>query len=124
MKSLSQGNVKRQGGQYFSRTFQGTIVANAVTIDWNNGNVQYLTLPNSSTTTITFVNPAPGTRLLLILKQAGTSAGLVTWASFGVMRWMAGGTAPTLSIGINKIDECAFVYDDIDSLYLGSFQAY
>ena len=124
MNAVNQGNIKRQGCQYYSRTFQGTIAANAVTIDWNNGNVQYLTLPNSSTTTITFANPAPGTRLLLILKQAGASAGLITWGSSGIMRWMGGGTVPSLSVGTGKIDVCGFVYDDVDSLYLSSFQAY
>ncbi len=124
MNAVNQGNVKRQGSQYYSRTFQATVAGAFVTIDWNNGNVQYVTLPNASTTNLNFINPAPGSRYMLIIKQGGTSASLINWPGVPVMRWMGGGTAPTLSVGAGMIDICGFVYDDVDGLYLSSFQAY
>ena len=123
LEGVNQGNIKKQGQQYFARTFQLTIVSNAVTVDWNNGNRQYLSLPNGSTTTVTFANPAPGAMLTLIVKHVGATD-ILTLPNSSVIHWMSGGTAPTPSQGTGKIDALGFWYNDVDAIYLGSFQLY
>lgn len=98
-------------GQYFSTKFTCT-----VTLDWNNGNVQYIVLANGAQT-FTFANPKDGARYVIILKQPSSgAAGTVTWP--GTILW-AGGSAPTLTATNNKVDVVTFVYDATNTKYYG-----
>lgn len=76
-------------------------------LDLSLGGVQVVTL-NVATTTFTFTNPfaAPLSHsFMLRCVQDGTGSRLVTWP--GSVAW-AGGVAPVLSTGINKIDVFSF----------------
>jgi len=90
-------------GQYFSRRYPAT-----TTIDWANGNVQYLQLSNG-VNVITFTGAQPGGRYLLELKQpAGGAAGTVTWAAS--VQW-SNATAPTLTTTNSQTDIVTFYYN-------------
>lgn len=97
------GNAKHTG-QYWS-------VRNALTdgatiaLDWNNGNVQSVTLGGNRT--FTFANPKDGGRYMLIIKQDATGSRTLTWPT---IKWQ-GGTTPTLTTTANKYDIISLVYD-------------
>lgn len=59
--------------------------------------------------TLTFPTAAAGKSFTLVLVQDATGSRTVTWP--GTAKW-AGGTAPTLSTGANKIDYLTFVCTD------------
>ncbi len=90
----------KAAGQYFSAIYDNGNGGASKTINWDNGNVQKLTL-NSATCTLTLSNPKSGGRYLLVLVQDGTGGRAVSWP---------GGSAPTLS-GANKVDVITLVYD-------------
>ncbi len=97
--------------QYYSTQYTTT-----VTLDWNNGNVQYIVLANGGQT-FTFANGKAGGRYLLILKQPpSSSAGTVTWPN--TVLWPSG-TPPTLTVTNGKVDIVTFVYDGTNSKYYG-----
>lgn len=86
------------------------------TLDWNNGNVQYMQLA-SANQTFTFANPKDGARYTLILKQpAGGAAGTVTWP--GTVAW-PGSVTPTLTPTNSRYDVITFVYDGTNTKYYG-----
>lgn len=90
-------------GQYYSAQFTCT-----VTLDWNNGNAQAITLANGGQT-FTFANGQAGGRYLLKLKQpAAGAAGTVTWP--GSVLW-SGGTAPTLTATNGQTDIVTLYFD-------------
>jgi hypothetical protein len=96
-------------GQYYATQYTTT-----TTLDWNNGNVQYIQLTNGAQT-FTFANPQGGARYMLILKQpSGGAAGTVSWP--GVILW-PGGPAPSLTGTNNKVDIITFVYDSTNGYY-------
>jgi hypothetical protein len=98
-------------GQYNSTKYTGT-----TTVNWNNGNVQYVQLTNG-TVSLTMANPKDGARYLLILKQPSSgAAGIISWP--GTVKW-PGGTAPTLTATNAKVDIVTFVYDGTNSFYYG-----
>jgi hypothetical protein len=92
-------------------TFTGFSVSattSSTSVDWTNGQKCHLGL--SSTTTISFT--APGQtweKCNLLMKISHVSAGnSITWPSS--VKW-PGGTAPTLSTGINDVDIISFYFD-------------
>jgi hypothetical protein len=91
-------------GQYNSVKYALTDGA-TIAIDWNNGNVQSVTLGGSRT--ITFANPVTGGRYLLILTQDATGGRTITWPT---VKW-TGGSAPTLTTTGTKSDLITLVYD-------------
>lgn len=97
------GNSKTTG-QYYSARFALTDGA-TIAVDWNNANVQSVTLGGNRT--FTFSNPKDGARYMLIVKQDATGSRTVTWPT---VKW-AGGTTPTLTTTANKYDIFTFVYD-------------
>jgi hypothetical protein len=101
-------------GQMLSRRYALTDAA-TVAVDWNNGNVQSVTLVGNRT--FTFANGQDGARYVLIIKQDATGSRTVTWPAS--VRW-ATGAAPTLTTTASKTDYVSFVYNGVDSKYDGT----
>lgn len=99
-------------GQYASTTYTITDGA-GFAVNWNNGNVQQVTIVNNRTPT--FSNPKEGGRYILKIKQDGTGSRLITWSGMTV-QWR-GGTAPTLTTTANKADIITFIY--MGGVYFG-----
>lgn len=97
-------------GQYSSSNF-GLTDGATIALDWNNGNVQSVTLGGNRT--FTFANPISGGRYLIKVKQDGTGTRTLTWPT---ITWR-GGSAPTLTTTINKTDLITLIYDG--STYYG-----
>lgn len=98
-------------GQYFSTRYALTDGA-TIALDWDNGNVQSVTLGGNRT--FTFANPKDGGRYVIVLTQDGTGSRTVTWPT---IKWQ-GGSAPTLTTTAAKKDIITIFYDGTD--YLGN----
>ena len=98
-------------GQYYSVQY-GLTDGATIALDWNNGNVQKVTLGGNRT--FTFANPKTGGRYLIVLKQDGTGSRTITWPT---IKWQ-GGSAPTLTTTANKVDLITIIYDGTD--YFGT----
>lgn len=70
-----------------------------LTIDWDNGNEQLITLTGN--VTLTLNDPRDGGRYVLVLKQDGTGGRTVTWPAS--VLWPAGST-PTITATAGKYD--------------------
>lgn len=79
-------------------------VTGAVTVDWDNGNMQRMRLTGN--VTFTFTNPTVGRRYLLLIEQDTVGSRTVTWPT---LRWY-GGAAPSLSTSVGAIDQIALNY--------------
>jgi len=89
------------------------IPAPTYNIDWENANVQKLTL-GSSGTNINATNIKPGTYYFIIQQASlGAPYTLGTWSPD--FKW-PGGTPPVLSTGNSEVDIITFISDGI-SLY-------
>lgn len=87
------------------------------TLDVTNGNIFDVTLDQASCTVgFTGLTNAVGCSITLILRQGNASARTVTWNS--AIKW-ASATAPTLSIGVNKVDVLTFISVDGGTTILG-----
>jgi hypothetical protein len=125
IQSLASGvatTVYTLGRDTLRAQFAGQIVSNlnaagnsstAQTINWNNANVQSSTLTGS--VTYTFSNPISGGEYTLIMTQGGAGSFTATWPA--AVKW-SGGTAPTLTTTVGKVDVVRFVYDGTS--YYGS----
>jgi hypothetical protein len=82
----------------------------ALTIDWNNSNIQRLVLTGSAT--LTFSNPIAGSRYLLVITQDGTGSRTITWPA--AVKWSSG-TAPTLTTTASATDLCTFAYTGLST---------
>ena len=91
-------------GQYNSVRYGLTDVA-TIALDWDDGNVQSVTLGGNRT--FTFANPKDGGRYLIKLTQDGTGTRTITWPT---IIWR-GGTAPTLTTTGGKTDLITLIYD-------------
>jgi len=98
-------------GQYYSVQY-GLTDGATIALDWNNGNVQKVTLGGNRT--FTFANPKTGGRYLIVLKQDATGSRTITWPT---IKWQ-GGSAPTLTTTANKVDLITIIYDGTD--YFGT----
>lgn len=97
-------------GQFASGKYTTT-----VTLDWNNGNTQYIVLANGAQT-FTFANPIDGASYKLILKQpASGAAGTVVWPA--TVLWPT--SEPTLTATNGKVDIIEFTYDATNVKYYG-----
>lgn len=92
-------------GQYASTRF-GLTDGATIALDWNNGNVQSVTLAGNRT--FTFANPVDGGRYSILLRQDATGSRTITWP--GTVLW-SGGTAPTLTTTANKTDIVTFIWN-------------
>lgn len=91
----------------FLAEINNTSTAGAVTVDWNYGQKQRLTL-SENVTSITFVEPPGIGNFMLKIIQDSTPRTVTGWA--GSVLW-PGGTDPTISVGSGAIDLLAFYYD-------------
>lgn len=95
---------------YYSQEIDNGSVSSTATIDWNKGNVQYITLTGA--TTLTFIGAAPGMRMILHV------AGAFTPTFPSSVRW-SGGTTPTATATSGKKDIYTFVYSGKEGFYDG-----
>ena len=111
--TADSGAVMAATGQYYSLKHTTT-----TTLDWNNGNTQYIVLANNGQT-FTFANPKDGARYALILKQpASGAAGTVTFPAEVI--W-PGGVTPILSTTNEKTDVITFLYDGTNNVYYAGY---
>ena len=91
------------------------VLGTTQTIDWNNGNVQILSLGSASgNVTLTLINPVAGATYAIKVIQHPTAAKSLVWPA--AAKW-PGGTAPTISTGASAVDLITLYYDG--SVYLG-----
>jgi hypothetical protein len=104
------------GGNVALTQFNAGNSGTALTIDWNNGNNQRVTLTGACT--FTFTNPKPGAVYTLELVQDGSGSRTVTWPA--AVLW-PGGTTPTLTTTLNRADMFTLYYDAVPGTpkYLG-----
>jgi len=93
-------------GQAASLTNAVGSTGGSVTLNWDNSNIQTLTL-TSSITTLTKSNPIDGAVYTLFVTQGGTGGKTVSWGSD--VDW-PGGTPPTLSTAAGATDAVSLVY--------------
>ena len=104
-------NLKITGQGYTEQ--HDSLVGNA-TVDWNNGNVQYIQLA-SGANTFTPTNPVDGgTYILQVRQPAAGAAGTVTWGA--TVLWPAA-AAPTLTVTNDYIDIITLLYNGTTSRY-------
>lgn len=79
----------------------------ALTVDWSTANYRKVTLTGNCT--FTFTAPSTGAAILVLeLAQDGTGSRTVTWPA--AVHW-PGGTAPTLTTTVSKVDNFVFIYN-------------
>lgn len=93
-------------GQAASLTNAVGSTGGSVTLNWDNSNIQTLTL-TSNITTLTKSNPIDGAVYTLFLTQGGTGGKTVSWGTD--VEW-PGGTPPTLSTAAGSVDAVSLVY--------------
>lgn len=113
--SAITGNFEITSGQTWTNLHSQTGTTNTY-IDWDNSNVQELTLTGS--TNIYFANGKAGGVYKLIVKQAPSGSYTTTWNTLDT-EW-AGGVSPVMSSGASVYDVYSFVYDG--TLYFGDYQ--
>jgi len=116
--NMGLGNITPQhrldvSGAMYSRLVTVTDAA-STTVDWNQGNVQSITLTTGDTH-LTFANAQAGGEYKLIINQDSTGGRTITWPSS--VTW-AGGIAPALTADANGTDVVSFIYQG--TKYLGS----
>jgi hypothetical protein len=112
--SGTTGNFEIVSGQTWTELHSLTGGTN-VYIDWNNSNVQQLTL--TASTNVFFVNGQPGGNYKLIVEQAPSGSYSITW-NISDISW-PGGSPPLVSTGASVYDVFEFVYNG--NTYFGSF---
>ena len=99
-------------GAYYSRQVNKGNVSNAVTMNWNDGNMQHITL--TSNAAVTFTGGQGGARYVIAVKQDATGSRTITWPAS--VRWPRG-VVFTLTTAANKTDYIGFIYNNVDSTY-------
>ncbi len=108
---VSISTVDTTIGQYFSIAYSGN-----VTVDWNNGNVQYIQLV-SGAQALTMSNPQSGGRYVLYLDQpsSGAAGTLSSWPLN--VYFSTDNTTPTLCSTNNSTDAFAISYRGDKAMY-------
>ena len=103
---LSGGNINASGNDIvdlteasFQAEYDNGNGSGAVTINWNNGNMQKITLTDN--VTLSYTNPTGPGRFDLRIIQDVSGTNTVTWP--GSQFW-PGGTAPTITTDANAYD--------------------
>jgi hypothetical protein len=107
-------NAQVDGQAYVTLHSGGTVTGN-VSIDWNNGNVQELTLGGNIN--VTQANCKPGGTYILIVNQDAEALNTITWSTD--FDWMDNNTAPG-AITAARTDVYSFVCRTATSL-LGTY---
>ena len=111
LRVRDDGVAKFSGQAY---TEQHDSLAGNATVDWNNGNVQYIQLA-SGANTFTPSNPQDGATYILQIKQPSSgAAGTITWGAS--VKWPAA-TAPILSTTNDYIDIVSLIYNGTTTHY-------
>jgi hypothetical protein len=108
------GNFEIISGQTWTELYSGETGA-ALTLDWDNGNVQEWHL--TASTEVSFINGKAGATYVVNVKQSNTSGYTVTWNPADIF-WQDG-IAPTMTPTANAYDVYTFVYNGV--FYLGSY---
>lgn len=98
------------GNQYWSPRFLATL-----SVNWNNGNVQYLSLVSGSQS-VSLSNPQDGGRYALILKQPSGGFGNISMPT--IVLW-PNATMTILTTTANKVDIITMIYDNVNGRYYG-----
>ena len=98
-------------GAYYSRQYNKGSLSGAVAVNWNDGNMQHITLAGN--VALTFMGGQGGARYVLALKQ-GTGGQTIPWPA--TVRW-PGGSVFTLTTTANKTDYVGFIYNNVDQTY-------
>lgn len=102
---------------YLTTRYTNT-AASGITIDWNNGAVQYVDYTGwTGTSTITLSNGNAGSSYLLETKNNASGTAVMAWAANTIL-WR-GGIAGIATVASGSIDAYSFIYNG--SKYLGSF---
>jgi hypothetical protein len=88
-------------------------IGTGLTIDWNNGPIQKVTL-NATGQTLSFSNPVAGSSYTLILVQDGSGSRTVALSG-----WDFGDNTPTFNVSANKKNVVSGLYDGTE--YLAAF---
>lgn len=107
--------VKKAGG---GRETLSTVAAAGATetLDLGSGNVHDVTLDANCTLTFTGTAASAACSFTLILRQGGSGSYTVTWPAS--VDW-PGGTAPTLSTAVGRVDVFSFLTVDNGTTWLG-----
>jgi len=116
---VTTGSNTFTGEQIFSGSVSGeviplSVVSNTASMDCSQGNFFTLTVPSSTSTTITATNIRKGETITLQLTQSPTSAGTIVYDS---MYKFIQGNPPSVSTGLSEIDVISFVSFDTGSLF-------
>lgn len=93
------------GGQVYSPTVAKGNSGTAVTFNWNDGNIQTVTMTGNAT--FTFSNPQSGASYQIIITQDATGSRTITWPT---IKWESG-SAPSLTGTANSRDIVTLTYD-------------
>jgi hypothetical protein len=119
VEELDAEKLAASGGtltNYKETLYAATTAAN-ITIDLANGNVQRLILDAARQITMPADPGAYGQSFVLILECATFTP---TWNTSPTLEWLtADGAAPTLVTTANLVNVLTFIWDDVDSRWLG-----
>jgi hypothetical protein len=115
-KTLFKKNVEIENQIYSPVNAKGNSGSGTVTFNWNDSNIQSVTLTGSCT--FAFSNPQSGASYQIIVSQDGTGGRVVTLPT---VTWQ-GGSAPSLPTGINNQYLLRFYYNG--SAYFGELVDY
>ena len=118
-KAALDAKLNADGGTIsnYAEEWYATTTAGNVTIDLANGMVQRFILDAARQFTMPADPGAVGKSFVLILECATYTP---TWAASPVIEWLTtDGAAPTLVTTVNLVNVLTFIWDDVDSRWLG-----
>ena len=118
--SLSGADVSMQGNTSFKNYTEGVVAIGTLgathTFSLTNGTVQTATLASATACTFTMPTATAGKSFVVLLRQPAT--GSTTTATFTGVKW-SGGTAPTITATLGRLDVISFFADGTN--WYGSF---
>jgi hypothetical protein len=118
--TMSGANVAMQGNTEFKNYTEGVVAIGTVgashTFDLANGTVQTATLTSGTAATFTMPTATAGKSFVFLVKQP--ASGSTTTATFTGVKW-SGGTAPTITATLGRLDVISFFADGTN--WYGSF---
>jgi hypothetical protein len=118
--TMSGADVSMQGNTSFKNYTEGVVAIGTVgathTFDLTNGTVQTATLTSGTAATFTMPTATAGKSFVFLVKQP--ASGSTTTATFTGVKW-SGGTAPTITATLGRLDVISFFADGTN--WYGSF---